>query len=155
VRVRARAEAFFDAHFDRRIFPQVRALLLALLAAGARVAIVSASNRWLIEAAGRRLGVARVAGVAVEVQGGRLTDRPLLPLPVDDGKVHWARALLGGAPSLAVGNGAIDRALLHSARHRLVICPSDDPETPLAEEARARGWPVLELAHPCSGEALP
>jgi len=153
--VRARAAAFFAEHFERRIFPAVRGLLTALLDAGVRVAIVSASNRWLIEAAAARLGVPHAIGIAVEVEGGRLTGRPVRPLPVDRGKVEWARALLGGPPALAVGNGAIDRALLGDARHRLVVCPADRPDTALACEARSAGWQILAVEHPCREAPLP
>ena len=153
--VRDRATRLYREHFARRLFPSVVELLQALLRGGVRVAIVSASNRWLIEAAARDLGVPPVAGVAVELDAGRLTDRLVAPLPSDEGKVHWARALLGGPPALAVGNGAIDLALLQDAKHRVVICPSDDRETPLAVEGRRAGWPVLALDHPCSGAVLP
>lgn len=153
--VRERADRFFPKHFAPRLFPVVRELLAALIGDGIRVAIVSASNRWLIEAAARELGVPHTAGVAVEVEDGVLTDRLVLPLPSGEGKVHWARALLGGTPSLAVGNGAIDLALLKSAAHRLVICPTDDLHTPLATEGRRAGWPVLALDHPCAGAPLP
>lgn len=153
--VRARAERFFPLHFAPRLFPAVRALVEALVSGGVRVAIVSASNRWLVEAAARALRVPHVAGVAVEIEGGVLTERVVHPLPAGEGKVHWARALLGAAPSLAVGNGAIDLELLRSAAHRLVICPADDPQTALAVEGRRAGWPVLALDHPCAGVPLP
>ncbi|WP_373048191.1 HAD family hydrolase [Vulgatibacter sp.] len=153
--VRERAEAFFPRHFARRLFPVVRELVEELVRGGVRVAIVSASNRWLIEAAARALRVPHVAGVEVEVEAGRLTDRLVTPLPALAGKVHWARTLLGGAPALAVGNGAIDLPLLQDAAHRLVICPSDDLHTTLAAEGRRAGWQVLALDHPCSGEPLP
>lgn len=153
--VRERAAAFFRDHFARRLFPAMRELVEALVAAEVRVAIVSASNRWLIEAAAARLGVPHAIGIAVEVEGGRLTGRPVRPLPVDRGKVEWARALLGGPPALAVGNGAIDRALLGDARHRLVVCPADRPDTALACEARSAGWQILAVEHPCREAPLP
>ena len=153
--VRERSARFFPEHFGPRLFPVVRELVEALVSGGVQVAIVSASHRWLIEAAARALGVPHVAGVAVQVEDGVLTDRLVQPLPAGEGKVHWAKALLGGPPSLAVGNGAIDLDLLRSAAHRLVICPTDDPHTPLATEGRRAGWPVLALDHPCAGAPLP
>lgn len=153
--VAAKAEAFFPRHFEGRLFPAVRELVSALGGAGVRLAIVSASNRWLIEAAARILGVPHVAGVAVEVEGGRLTDRLIQPLPSGEGKVEWARRLLGDVPALAVGNGEIDLPLLRAARHRVVICPSSGPETVAAAEGRRQGWPVVELDHPCPDAPLP
>lgn len=153
--VRERAAAFFRDHFARRLFPAMRELVEALVAAEVRVAIVSASNRWLIEAAARALRVHHAAGVAVEVVEGRLSDRLVLPLPAEEGKVDWALRMLGGPPALAVGNGAIDLHLLQAAAHRLVICPAEDPDTPLAREGRAAGWTVLPLDHPCREAHLP
>lgn len=153
--VRDRAASFFAAHFRQRIFPAIRTLLEALQAAEVEVAIVSASQHWVVEAAGRELGIEKVAGVAVAGSSGRIGGRLVEPIPVGAGKVHWARKLLGRTPGLAVGNGTIDEAMLDAAHHRLVICPEEEPETDLARTAHGRGWRVLALAHPCPGEPLP
>lgn len=150
-----RAEAFFPAHFEKRCFPAVRELVALLRSEGVHLAIVSASNRWLIAAAGRSLGISRTAGVAVEVEDGILTDRLIRPLPSGEGKVVWARRLLGRDPALAVGNGTIDLPLLHVAGHRVVICPAEAPDTEAAREGHRHGWQVVALEHPCADEPLP
>lgn len=151
----SRADAFFPAHFQQRCFPEVRELVDRLVEAGTDIAIVSASNRWLIASAGRALGISRTAGVTVEVEGGRLTDRLVRPIPSGEGKVFWARHLLGADPALAVGNGVIDLPLLHMARHRVVVCPAEAPDTEAAREGHRNGWSVVPLGHPCLDSPLP
>lgn len=150
-----RADAFFPAHFEKRCFPAVKELVALFRAEGVRMAIVSASNRWLIAAAGKALGIERTAGVAVEVHEGLLTDRLVRPIPSGEGKVLWARRLLGGDPALAVGNGTIDLPLLHVAGHRVVICPAEAPDTEAAREGHRNGWQVVALEHPCADAPLP
>jgi HAD superfamily phosphoserine phosphatase-like hydrolase len=151
--VAERAASFFGEHFAPRVFPDMRELLRDLAAAGVRTAIVSASNRWVIEAGARHLGVARFAGISVQVEGGVLSHRLEPPLSTGTGKVAHARALLGGV-GLAAGNGENDLPLLEAARVRLVVRPAG-VETRLAAIARERGWLVREETHPCPGAALP
>lgn len=153
--VQERAAAFYGRFFEPRLFPETRSLLAALLDGGVRVAIVSASNLWLIEAAGRALGVRAATGVAVEVDRGRLTGRLVRPIPSGEGKPVWARELLGSPPALAVGNGENDLPLLRSASVAAVVCPAEAPDTPAARFAREQGWPVMPLEHPCPDAPLP
>lgn len=152
--VTALAAAFYDAHFAPRLFPEVHGLLRTLLSGGIRVCIVSASCRWLVEAAGRALGVPLVAAVDVELEDGRLSSRLIRPLPEGEGKVHWAHELLGAPPALAVGNGEIDLPMLRSAAHRVVICPAEGGSF-LEGMGRQEGWPVWSLGHPCPKRHLP
>src|SRR5690606_4495388 len=119
------AERHFARHFAPRVFPAMRELLRELRAAGVRVAIVSASNRWVVEAGARELGVHRCAGLSLHVEGGVLTGVLERPLSTGAGKVVRARELLGGI-GLAAGNGVNDLPLLEAARAPVVVRPADE-----------------------------
>lgn len=151
--VRSRAEAFFARTWRGRIFPEMRALLARLEARGVSCWVASASNRWVVEAGARELGIPpeRVMAMTVEVEGGRLTDRIVPPPVTGAGKAEALRIRLPAPPALVAGNSANDLAMLRLAtRCALVVnaSPGVDPRTgeDLLAEARARGWQVRDLA---------
>ncbi len=132
---------FYQARFAGRLFPFTRPLLDALGAAGYVPWLVSASPRWLVEAAARALGLAHVIAVDAEVEAGQLTERVRRPVPAGMGKVQRLQQQ-GIAPVFAAGNGNLDLPMLEFAQARLVVAGWDDPGNHLVQTAVERGWPV-------------
>ena len=124
--------------------PAMAALLEGLAGAAVETWIVSASNDWIVRAAAPRLGVPpeRAIGIRVEVASGRLTDRPVRPVPCGAGKVEALFARTGIRPDLAAGDGLGDLELLEDARLPLVVDLRDASPSPLHRVALQRGWPV-------------
>jgi len=119
-------------------------LTRGLASLGYDVWIVSASNRWIVEAAAPSVGVdpAKVVAMAVEVEDGALTDRPVVPLVCREGKVQAIRARFGRRPTLAFGDSVGDLEMLEDAEQPFVIGRRDKPAVSLLATARERGWPV-------------
>lgn len=121
----------------------VFALVRALAARGWSTYVVTASARWVVEAAARvlELPVTGVLGQEVELEPGprgqRLTDRVVLPM-VGPGKIEALRAV-AGTPDLAVGDGWNDRALFAAAGRAVLL---DRGDAGLAEAVRAAGGVV-------------
>lgn len=118
----------------------VVALVGALAARGWRTYVVTASARWVVEAAAQALAlpVTGVLGQEVELEPGprgqRLTNRVLRPM-VGPGKVEALRAVAGG-PDLAVGDGWNDLALFAAAGRAVLL---DRGDAGLAEAVRGAG----------------
>ena len=111
--------------------------------AGLRTAVVSASAIPIVIAAASLAGFApdRCHGIEVAVRAGRFTADVVQPIPYAGGKLEAIRK--EGAIVLACGdsfNG--DLAMLQAARIAVAVAPRSG--SPLADEARRRGWPVLE-----------
>jgi phosphoserine phosphatase len=81
-----------------------------------------------------------VRAIEVRDQGGRFTDRVVQPIAYGPGKLALARRAgkLGFACGDSLGG---DLPLLADAAVAAVIAPPSG--SPLADEARRRGWPVL------------
>jgi HAD superfamily phosphoserine phosphatase-like hydrolase len=129
-------------------WPTYRPVMLALVGglaeAGVEVWIVSASNHWVIAAAGARLGLPaeQTIAVRVEVEGGILTDRLVHPIPCEGGKVAAIDRWIGRRPDLAVGDGLGDLAMLESAALRLAVGRKASKNAPLLRIARERAWQI-------------
>jgi HAD superfamily phosphoserine phosphatase-like hydrolase len=123
--------------------PEMRALIRGMREAGAEVWIVSASNRWVVEAVAPRIGVdpACTIAMATEVEDGRLTDR-LVPPPIcGAGKVEAILDRIGCAPGLAAGDGMGDFEMMQTAAFRFAV-GRHDRSTELVRKSREIGWPV-------------
>src|SRR5262249_19303008 len=113
------------ARFVTRVRPEVRALLAALRAAGARVHVVTASLAALVLATLRRaeLPVDAVAGAALARDGAWVTAQLAQPVPLYEGKVA-ALASLGGWPAaLGLGDGAWDATFLRAVHVPVLVHP--------------------------------
>lgn len=145
----ARAEAFFS-EYEKNTFPAMRELLQRLSERGHTIWIVSGSNRWLIEAAARKLGLdpRQTIAQAVEVQNGVLTDKDVEPTIFGAGKVKAILSRLKEPPALAAGNSWSDVEMLKLAtRLRLLVNPTRlvEGEQDLIEYALSCGWLVEPL----------
>jgi phosphoserine phosphatase len=124
--------------------PAMAGLVKGLRHAGYEVWLVSASNRWVIEAGAAWVGAKpdQVLGMGVELDGPRLSERRVTPLTCNQGKVDAIRQRLGRTPDLAVGDSLGDLEMLESAALPLVIGRHDKPNADLPRIAAERGWPV-------------
>lgn len=128
-----------------RLIAVVQELLALCERAGLVVTIVSASAIEIVRAAAPLAGVAagRCVGMTVRIDAqGRCKGELVLPITYAAGKVE-ALAQRGLLP-LALGAGdslSGDLALLTAAKLPVVVAAKGG--SPLADEARRRGWDVL------------
>jgi HAD superfamily phosphoserine phosphatase-like hydrolase len=129
-------------------WPNLRApmvdVVAGLQAEGFETWIVSASNRWIIEAAAPAVGipVERVVGIEVQVDAGALTSRAVYPRPCGQGKVDAIQKRIGVKPVLAFGDSMGDFEMLAYADQPLVVARRDRADNELVRQAAGRGWPV-------------
>jgi phosphoserine phosphatase len=105
---------------------------------------VSATNVWMVQATASWLGLDenRVIAIRTEVEGGRLTDRLVPPVPCREGKLQAIDRWIGRRPDLACGDGLGDLPMLEGAAHPLAVGQRAQPDGALLEIAARRGWPV-------------
>lgn len=137
----ARCEALVHSFAPAHVFRPMLTLAQELEGAGVPVWYVSASNRWVVDAGIRRLGLpgGRVLAMQVAVEAGVLTDRIVAPRTNLEGKCDAIRAAVGPSPLLAAGNSTNDAPMLRMATGlALTVNPSEG----LYTEAVASGWLV-------------
>jgi HAD superfamily phosphoserine phosphatase-like hydrolase len=139
-----RSEAFFPTH-EKNIYAPMLGLLRRLNAKGHESVIVSASPRWLIEAAARRLDLdpQKTIAQAVYVEDGVLTGTDVPPTIFRGGKVEAIRKKFGRMPALSAGNSWSDVEMIEAATQvRLLINPTrlNTREGDLPSYARERKW---------------
>jgi HAD superfamily phosphoserine phosphatase-like hydrolase len=124
--------------------PAMVELIKGLRGAGVEVWLVSASNRWIVEAAAPFVGAdaQRVLGVTVETAAGVLTDEVVHPVTCQAGKVDAIAKRIGRTPDFAFGDSLGDLEMLEVAAVPLVIGRHDKPSAELPKIGRERGWAV-------------
>ncbi len=137
--LRAAAATFFAERVERQIFPEMRALVDALQAAGTEIWAVSSTNDWVVEEGLTRFGIPpeRVLAARVRVVDGLVTNQ-LIDVPTDQGKVDALVRAGITAPDCVFGNSIHDAAMLAIARRAFPVNPSPA----LVERSAAEGWPV-------------
>ncbi len=147
--VRRWAATYFRVAFAKRVYAAQRNLIAALHGAGWEVWIVSASNRWIVQAAAPSVGVdpSHVIGIDLVVEDGILTDRLAYPVTWGQGKVAAIEQLIGRLPDLVAGDSRGDLEMLQSARRGalLVLYPSKSSQSELRTVARRRGWMTQKM----------
>jgi HAD superfamily phosphoserine phosphatase-like hydrolase len=139
--VAAEAARFARSWVPPRVVRAAQELRAACVQAGLRPVVVSASPLPIVRAAARLAGFDELAGIEVLVRDGRFTAEVVEPITYAEGKV--AAASRYGNLVLACGDSLTgDLALLSAARIAVVVAPSSG--SPLATEARRRGWYVLD-----------
>jgi HAD superfamily hydrolase (TIGR01490 family) len=141
--------ALCRAVVDEHLWPQRRQAvvdeLVALSAAGHRIAIVSGGYQPIVEVFAERMqaaGVRQVDAIAtpLDMQQGRFTGRLAGAACTGDEKVRRLRALLNGdALTAAYGDTYADIPMLSLASSAVAVCPDKG----LARVAAERGWRVL------------
>jgi len=140
VRVAAEAENFARPWVPPRLIADAAGLRALCEKAGFAPAVVSASAMPIVLAAAPLAGFSRerCRGIEVKIRGGRFTDEVVQPITYAAGKI----AAAGGRIALACGDSFTgDLAMLEAADVAVVVAPAAG--SPLAQEARKRGWFVL------------
>jgi phosphoserine phosphatase len=138
--LRRAAARYFAAHVEAQIFPEMRALVADLRAAGTDIWAVSSTNSWVVEEGVQRFGIGpeRVMAARVRVHDGLITS-DLIDVPTDEGKAEALRRIGIPNPDTVFGNSVHDAAMLEIARHAFPVNPTPG----LAEMAAQRGWKVF------------
>ena len=137
--LRRAAARYFASHVESQIFPEMRALVADLRAAGADIWAVSSTNNWVIEEGVRRFDIPanRVLAAAVHSRDGLITS-DLIDVPTDEGKALALQRAGISHPDQVYGNSIHDAAMLEIAARAFPI----NPTPALAEIAAQRGWNV-------------
>jgi HAD superfamily hydrolase (TIGR01490 family) len=135
------------------IAPRLGAAALALVerhrAAGDRLVLTTATNRFLTEPIAARLGIADLIATELEVVAGRFSGGNSGVLNMREGKLtrlnRWLADHGLGADSVAdatfYSDSINDLALLCAVASPVAV----DPDRRLEAEAARRSWPVLRL----------
>ena len=143
-------ERFLRDVIAPRIPTASRELVEQHRAAGERVVLTTATNRFLVELTARDLGIDDLLATEVEVADGAFTGRNTGVLNMREGKVERLRQWLEaeGLPATALAEATFysdsknDLPLLMAVGHPVAV----DPDPVIAEHASRAGWPILKLA---------
>ncbi len=121
------ATDFFKQDFVKKIYLPQKNLISSLQNKGIDVWIVSASNRWVVEAGVAWLNVKpnRVIGIALDVNKGVLTDSLKQPVAYKEGKVLALRQHTHSPILLASGDSVGDQQLLEQASKIALLITHD------------------------------
>jgi len=142
-RVEAEARRFASSWIPPQQVRDARALRELCESAGLVPMIASASPLPIVAASGPLAGFAqdRCRGIEVRIRSGRFTADVVEPVSYGGGKVAIARK--AGRIALACGDSlAGDLPMMEAAQLAVAVAPASG--SPLALEARKRGWPVLD-----------
>ncbi len=128
------------------ILPKAEALLAEHRAAGDKLLIITATNRFVTAPIAERLGVETLLATECEMADGRYTGRTTDVPCFREGKVtRLARWLEETGFSLEdssfYSDSLNDLPLLEQVSHPVAV----DPDPKLRAEAEQRGWPVISL----------
>ena len=126
----------------------MRFCLQHLTTRGWAVYVVSASNRWSVQAGARALGIPpeRVLALSVAVEQGLLTDRVMEPVPTLEGKPVLLRQHAGRDADIAFGNSVLDLPMLLASATRVAV-GTPYPGNRFLAQARKRGFALLEIPY--------
>jgi len=146
-RVQEEAERFAASWVPPRRISAAHALLEICQSAGLAPLVVSASPSAIVLAAAPLAGVGRerCRGIEVAIRDGRFTSDVVRPITYAEGKTAAARR--AGPIALACGDSYTgDLPLMEAAQVAVAMAPASG--SPLAAEARKRGWFVLDPDSP-------
>lgn len=143
-------ERFLLGVIAPRLGAAARALVEQHRAAGDRLVLTTASNRFITELTARELAIDVLIATELELIDGAFTGRTEGILNMREGKLERLRAWLAEqalderalASATFYSDSANDLPLLEAVGQPVVV----DPDPAFERAARARGWPVLRLA---------
>ncbi|MFQ5702025.1 MAG: HAD family hydrolase [Acidobacteriota bacterium] len=119
---------------------------------GFRVIVVSASPHWVVEAAVESIGMTPEDVIAgrVAVVDSVLTDGVIEPVPYGTGKIQAILRRFRAVPSISVGNGVGDLAMLKASSHLKLLVNPTQALLQACEEIGGNTWPmgILDLRSP-------
>ena len=102
--------------------PGAKVLVATLKALGCRTVLVTGGFHQFADPVAKDLGFEHVVGNRLAIDGGRLTGGlvgPITDSSVKKRVLEDEAALLGGGPSLAIGDGANDISMIEAATYGL------------------------------------
>jgi HAD superfamily hydrolase (TIGR01490 family) len=128
------------------ILPKALVLLEQHRAAGDKLVIITATNRFVTGPIAQRLGVETLLATECEMQDGRYTGRSFDVPCFREGKVtrlnRWLQEQgLSLEDSYFYSDSMNDLPLLEEVAHPIAV----DPDPKLHEEAKRRGWKEISL----------
>ena len=147
---RARLDSWHEGFMQRKIRPIIRERAVELIAshAGALLAIVTATNRFITRPIADELGIEHLIATDIEEVDGNFTGKPRGTPCFREGKIErvgeWLAArgrALGDFESWFYSDSLNDMPLLEKVDHPVAV----DPDPTLLAHARSRGWPVISL----------
>lgn len=138
---------FMEVEVRPMILPKAKDLIASH--AGALLAIVTATNRFITEPIAAALGVPHLIASELEQRDGRYTGRGTGVPSFQEGKIQrvhmWLSeqglALQDFSRSFFYSDSRNDIPLLEVVTHPVAV----DPDPTLQQHAMARGWPVISL----------
>lgn len=111
------SHTYFRKYFADRIYPCQQKLISELKKLDMDIWILSASNKWLVQAGAEYVGVdpAHVLAVDLEVKKGILTDKIIEPFTYREGKVQAIKQFIGKKPVMVFGDSLGDIPMLNEA----------------------------------------
>lgn len=151
-RLHAWREQFVARLIDPIVLPAARALVERHRAQGDTPVIITATNRFVTAPIAARFGIEHLIATEVEMDGERYTGRSTGTPCFQGGKVRrlqqWLNQQdgdLGG--SWFYSDSHNDLPLLEQVANPVAV----DPDDTLAQQARARGWPIISLRQGWAG----
>jgi len=137
---------FMEARVRPMITPAARALVADHRVRGHRPVVITATNRFVTSPIAAELGIADLIATEPEEHNGRYTGRVTGVPCYREGKVARLKTWL------AANGESLDGSWFYSDSHNdlpllnLVDHPvAVNPDAPLRDEARRRGWRILQL----------
>jgi HAD superfamily hydrolase (TIGR01490 family) len=137
---------FVCEHILSRITPEARALLDRHRDAGHKLAIITATNRFITEPIAAELQVTHLLATEPEFDGACFTGRVVGAPCFREGKLLHLREWLYNenfkpTETWFYSDSHNDLPLLESVDHPIAV----NPDTQLSRLAQQRGWPVMQL----------
>lgn len=134
----------FNQNFWHRVFPAMRSAIAELQRRHIAVWIVSASHRWIMEAAGEDLNVpaTNVIAISTKTKNGLITDEVINPVPFQAGKVDAILSRFDSGPVIVFSDSINDEPMLSMAT---ALAVTINPDMQLREIAKERRWQIQML----------
>jgi phosphoserine phosphatase len=135
--LRDAAERYVSEFVKPNVFPEIASLLAKLRTMDVELWAVSSTNKWVVSAGVRELGIPeeRVLAAEVAVVDDIISDK-LVDVPTDDGKAAALKRVGLAKPDAVFGNSIHDLAMLEIAANPFPVNPSPA----LLEAAAKNGW---------------
>jgi phosphoserine phosphatase len=135
--LRDAAERYVSEFVRSLVFPEIASLIEKLRAMDVELWAVSSTNKWVVSAGVRELGIPaeRVLAAEVAAVNGIITDT-LVDVPTDEGKAEALKRVGLAKPDAVFGNSIHDLAMLEIAANPFPVNPSPA----LLEAATKNGW---------------
>ena len=137
---------FMQSKIQPMITPAARALVDKHRQRGDTLLIITSTNRFVTAPIARAFGIDHLLATEPEIVDGRFTGRVTGTPCFREGKLARLKEWLAAQRESLDDNWCYsdshnDLPLLQIARHPVAV----NPDATLADEARARGWPILML----------